>query len=193
MLKFTSLKFVGPLRHAGHKASCHIKLRGSEPQWVSGLKLCIEISSQVTPSTLPPPTTLTRKCPRDIPSKMPLKLTIRNISRPICQGLENALERAGKREAAQRFRQIQHERFGLSNSEWEGLRFYFIYDELIWISRQRGVSFWYMIEDIMQTPEESRAEQYESLCAIFIANNRWQSTNLKRRENGLKSHLSIGR
>lgn len=69
MLKFTSLKFVGPLRHAGHKASCHIKLRGSEPQWVSGLKLCIEISSQVTPSTLPPPTTLTRKCLRRYPIK----------------------------------------------------------------------------------------------------------------------------
>lgn len=69
MLKFTSIKLVDPLRHAGHPVSSHIILRGSEPQWVSGLKLCIEISSQVTPSTLPPPTTLTRKCPRRYPIK----------------------------------------------------------------------------------------------------------------------------
>jgi hypothetical protein len=50
---------------------------------------------------------------------MSLKLKVLDISRPICQGLENALELAGKRETAQRFRQIQHERFGLSSSEWE--------------------------------------------------------------------------
>lgn len=117
---------------------------------------------------------------------MPLKLKIRNISRPICQGLENALERAGKRGAAQRFRQIQHERFGLSNSEWEGLRSYFIYDELIWISRQRGASFWYMIEDIMQTPGESRAEEYESLCAIFMTNKRERQVAIDEFETARK-------
>lgn len=105
---------------------------------------------------------------------MPLKLKIRNIFRPICQLLENALEGAGKREAAQRFRQIQHERFGLSNSEWESLRSYFIYDELIWISRQRGKPLWYMMRDIVPPPEERprgrQPEDYEFLCANFYEN-----------------------
>lgn len=105
---------------------------------------------------------------------MSLKLKVRNISRPLCQGLENALELAGKREAAQRFRQIQHERLGLSSSEWESLRSYFIYDELIWISRQRGKSLWYMMEDMVSASEEPPdgrpPDGYEFLNASFMKN-----------------------
>lgn len=114
---------------------------------------------------------------------MPLKLKIRNISRPICQLLENALERAGKREAAQRFRQIQHERLGLSNSEWDSLRSYFIYDEFIWISRQRGKSFRYMMDDIVpasEGPSRGRPpEDYEFLCANFNENREERQKAIK--------------
>ncbi|KAL4780111.1 hypothetical protein BJX76DRAFT_364624 [Aspergillus varians] len=71
---------------------------------------------------------------------MQLKILARKLSRPICQTLEIALEQTGRWESAQRFRQAQHRALGLSDREWESLRAYFVYYELLGVTAQRYIT-----------------------------------------------------
>ncbi|KAL2856205.1 hypothetical protein BJX68DRAFT_263699 [Aspergillus pseudodeflectus] len=69
---------------------------------------------------------------------MRLRRAIRDHTRPLCERIEDKLERSGKQVAAQKFRRLQHDVFGLTEIEWYFLQEYFRNFTLLGYAAQRA-------------------------------------------------------
>ncbi|CEL04809.1 hypothetical protein ASPCAL05934 [Aspergillus calidoustus] len=69
---------------------------------------------------------------------MRLRRAIRDHTRPLFERIEDKLERSGKQVAAQKFRRLQHDVFGLTEIEWYFLQEYFRNFTLLGYAAQRA-------------------------------------------------------